>query len=507
MAMPTGRYGRNGGKARSASMTGIGFGAGRARLPLSALVTCSGLLLAGPAMAQAPLPPLATPPAGTSATTPSFGALGGQVAPGAAPAGYVPRTTGDDPAFENSAIAVAGAVLGKFYASAGLNSLYDSNILRLGSLQVLRPGQSREDLRLTPQLDVGTNLPFGQQRFFANASFGRDFYLENSQLNRNRYKLAGGVAWRLFGRCAGTVDAGFTSQQSLLAELSQFVPNVQETLSYGGVAECRSAAGLSVGGSVRRVETTNQNPTRSPFDNRSFSFGPQISYTRPALGTFTLSATWTKAEYPGREVLTPGTPGRGRRDGVDFFQGRFGYARRFGSRLGLDAGVSVYRTTPVPADILLQPDITIAPVALRRPGATNMGFDAAIDYRPSPRLTAQATASLTNNVSLNVGALSQRRQQYALDLGYRLGRAITLGSAVSYVVTDYSGSFSTPDEPVPRTQDKLFRVVGSIDYQPVSLYAIGIEVAHQSRESNPALFSFDSTSVRLRLRLNYGKRG
>jgi hypothetical protein len=488
-------------RARAALSSGLPSG-----LASGLLLAVPAALFAVPVAAQGP----AIPPAAIPGSTPSasdFGTAGaGQVAPGIQGPAFVPRTTGDDPAIENSAVAGFGAVLGRFYASAGLNTLYDSNILRLGDTQVLRPGQVRADVRLTPQIDVGTNLPFGQQRFFANASFGRDFYLENTRLDRNRYKLSGGLGWRLFGRCAGTVDAGFTSQQSLLAELSEFVPNVQQTLSYGAVAECRSAGGLSIGGSVRRLETSNDNPTRSPFNNNSLSFGPQVSFRRPTLGTFSLSATWTKAEYPNRAVLVPtGTIARER---VDFFQGRFGYARRFGSRLGIDGGIAVYRVTPLPAEILLQPDPTLPLLfLLRREGNTTLGFDASIDYRPSPRLTVQAAGSLTNNVSLNVGALSQRRQQYALDLGYRLGRAITLGSAVSYVVTDFRGSFSTPDEPIARLQDKLFRVVGSIDYQPVSLYSIGLEVAHQRRESDPAIYSFNSTSVRLRLRVNYGKRG
>ncbi len=463
------------------------------------------LLLAAPALAQGPAIPAAAIPGANAAPAAGFGALGGgQVAPGGLGPAFTPRTTGDDPAFENSAALGLGAVLGRFYASAGVNTLYDSNILRLGNAQVVRPGQSRADLRITPQLDIGTNLPFGQQRLFATASFGRDFYLENPILNRNRYKLTGGLAWRLGNRCGGTVDAAFGSQQALLAELSEFVPNVQQTLSYGIVGQCRTAGGLSFGGTVRKSSISNDNPTRAAFDVDSFTFGPQVSYTRPSLGTFSLSATWTKADYPNRLVLVPAGV---RIDGVDFFQGRFGYSRRFGSRLGVDGGVSLYRVSPQPAEILIQPIPGSPFFALQRDPVSNLGFDASVDYRPSPRLTAQLTTSLTNNVSVNVGAQSQRRQLYAFDLGYRLGRAISLGSAVSYTVTDFRGSFITPDEPLARVQDKLFRVVGSIDYQPASLYAIGLEVAHQSRESNPALYNFDSTSVRLRLRVNYGRRG
>lgn len=454
--------------------------------------------------------PLGAPPA--AAPAPGFGALGAgaQRPPGAASPAFPIRSFGDEPALENGAVGgallgAAGAVFGRFYANAGLDALYDSNILRLGSSITPRPGSSRSDLKLTPQLEVGTNLPFGRQRFFASALFGRDYYLENDRLNRNRYRLGGGLDLVLGNRCKVTGDASFSSQQSLLSELSELVPNVQETLAYGAIGQCQTAGGLALGGTVRRQETRNDNPTRAAFDNNSFIYGPQLSYGRPTLGTFSISGTWTDADYPNRSVLVPS--GSIVRDGVRIFQGRLGYARNFGPRLAFNGGVSLFRNEPSPATIvtLVQP----GPVAVLVPrrSATTVGFDLAANYDSGNRLTAQVTASLANRVSLNVGARSQKRQAYGLDVGYRLGQRILLGFGANYIITNYQGSFTTPDETFARTQDKLFRVVGSIDYAPSKLYSVGLEVAHQRRDSDPAVYSFEATSVRLRLRLTYGRRG
>ncbi|KPF78929.1 hypothetical protein IP88_02710 [alpha proteobacterium AAP81b] len=300
----------------------------------------------------------------------------------------------------------------------------------------------------------------------------------------------------------------------MLIESAEFVANAQETLSYGAVAQCRTAGGIGVGGSIRRQEIANSNDARTPFDANSLSYGPFITYGRPTLGTFTLSATWNDAEYPNRPQRLPG--GGSQLDGVRIFQGRFGYARQFGPRLGLNAGVAVFRNDPNPKTILLQTfdangmpifDANGLPVfaPVTRRGNTTVGFDAAVDYNSGNRLTAQLSASLRNSVSVNVGARSQRVQQYGLDVGYKLGRAIVLGAGAAYVVTDYQGSFTSLTEDFARNRDKLFRIVGSIDYAPVKLYSIGIEVAHQRRDSDPVEFSLDSTSVRLRLRLNYGR--
>lgn len=453
-------------------------------------------------------PPIGTP-GGAPPATGGFGALGAQQAPGTTAPLFPVRGFGDDPALDNPAagfgaglMGAAGAALGRLYVTAGLDSLFDSNIRRVGRGQPLRFGDSLADLRLTPQLEVGANVPLGRQRVFGLVSFGRDFFVENGRFNRNRFRAAGGVNLALGQRCSGQGDIDYAERQSLLSEISELVPNVQQSISYGFQGQCRTATGLSLGGQVRRVQTRNDNPSRTPFDNNSLIYGPTLSYGRPTLGTFSLSATWTDADYPNRLVLVPS--GALVRDGISIFQARAGYARNLGPRLALAGGVSVFRNSAEPRAVveLVPPNLA---VLVNRGSATTIGFDVSANYNSGGRLTVQAVASRSNQVSVNVGALSRTRQEYGVDVGYRLGQRITLGLNTNYLITDFANSISTPDELLLRNRDRLFRVVGSIDYAPRPLYAVGLEVAHQRRDSDPSVYSFASTSVRLRLRLNYGR--
>jgi hypothetical protein len=428
----------------------------------------------------------------------------------AVPVLAAPSTAGDDPGFANSGLTTVPAVTGRgFSIKPQLRTVYDTNILRLGDGQTPTLGGKRADLRFSPVVNLSVGLPVGRQQLFVAGGIGRDIFVENTQLNRNRFSIGGGVNLRAASRCTATLAADFNSRQVLATELAELVPNLQETLSYGGTANCQLPAGLGFGGTVRRIQLRNDMLNRQALDFNSSIYSAQLSYAIGNIGNFSVSGNLNKVGYPNRPVILLG--GTTTDDGVDIISGRFGYQREIGSRLALTLGTSYLSSRPQPGTILqfvatlppALPGITLAP--LDRAPFTGTGYDASITYRPSSRMTTVFQASRDVRASANVGAQFQVLTSFGADIDYQIGSSLTAGLGATFNKHRYFNGFLINNFAGRRIEDKISRVYGSIVYAPVKLYALSVEVAYQKRASLPVDFSFDSVSAVLALRLNFGR--
>ncbi len=429
----------------------------------------------------------------------------------AAPGSAAPSTAGDDPGFQNSGLTSVAPVEGRGYKlEAHLSTLYDSNIIRNGDGVTPRPGAVRADFRITPSVTAAIGVPIGRQQLFIGGDVGRDYYIHNKQLDRNRYTLGGGLNLRAGTRCTGTLAADFSSRLILLSELAEVIPNVQEKLTYGASAQCQGPVGIGFGGSVRRLESRNNNPARQQFDLDSIIFSPNISYALGNLGRFSLSGSLNQVDYVNRAVLV--ADGSTVQDGVDISSGRFGYERAIGSRLAVTLGLSYFESQPTPTTILTVVGVTSPPAppgvilgAIDRSTFSGLGYDGSISYRPSPRLAATFAAGRNVSGSANVGAQYQVSTNVGVDLDYQLGASINVGTGLTYDEKQYFNSFISPDERLRRIEDKIARVYGSVRYTPVKLYSLSLLMAYQDRNSTPVDFSYDSVSVLLSLRVKMGR--
>lgn len=428
-----------------------------------------------------------------------------------APALASPSTMGDDQSiYQGPASGLAASGRG-FALRGNLTTLYDGNILRRGDGLPQRPGEEKADYRISPSVSGEFGLPFGRQRLYVNGLVGRDYYVRNEQLNRNRYRVGGGLALAAGSNCTGLVDGDIGSRQILFSELGTLVPNAQETLSYGASANCQSAVGLGFGGSVRRLQIRNDNPVREPFDLNSTAYSLQISYGLGQIGRFSLSGSRNDVTYIGRQVFN--TDVQRVDDAIEVTSGRLGYEREIGSRLALTAGLSYYQSKPVPTTILSPlvvqqppgaPVVVLVPED--RSDFSGLGYDASLSYKPNSRMEVVFAANRNVSASVNVGALAQVRTSFLIDVDYALASGIRLGAGGSYDKRDYNNAvLSFADAGRVREQDKISRVYGNIGYSATRLLSLAFEVAYQDRRSLPVEFSFDSFSAQLNLTFRFGR--
>ncbi len=433
----------------------------------------------------------------------------GLVLVAAAPAA-AQRVSGDNRPFGSGGLTTVAPVQGRGWRlDATVASLYDSNILRIGDGFARPAGYSRSDFRITPTISGAVGLPVGRQQFFFGGQFGHDFYLRSGSLNRNRYGAGGGLNWRVGRVCQGSLTGEYINQRALLSEVSQLVNDVQETTAFNGNIDCSPPIGIGFGGSARHSNVRNQNVNRNVFDSRDTALQGYLSYGTPSLGQFQLGGGYTRVDYPRRGIIVRGADGAfgSDTDGLDLYNGRVGYRRSLGTRITLDASASYNNVKSDPQTIYFQVPVAggVVLVPNDRKGYSGLGFNTVIGYRPSPRLSADFSASRNVTSSPTVGALFVIETSLGADFSYKIGPSLTAGAGGTFDRRVYRGSFASIEEPLARQNDSISRFYGRLTYAPVKLYNIDLEVAHEKRKSNPSIYDFSGTTVQLSLRVHLGR--
>ncbi len=382
------------------------------------------------------------------------------------------------------------AIDGRGYSlDIGIDSLYDSNVLREGSF--IRTTGSRSDFVFTPNATLRAGLPVGRQQLFTTVTLGRDFYARNTVYDRTRISAGGGVNLRAGPNCQGSLFGQYSERQGTQLDLIAVVPNKQQDTVYEVNAGCGRARGLGFGGGYTRSETRNGSAVYSLFDSNTSTVSGNVRYNSGALGALVLTGSYADVSYPGR-----GPPLFANTDGVKVYTGQISYRRDIGPLLTGDVGASYIKAVPKLAAF-------DAAGVRTNPGYSGPGFNISLNYHPGVRLSGVLSASRDVTASANVGALYVINANYGLDLTYKLSPRLSTGVGGSYNTRDYRGSFASVADPLARSNDKLYRTYVQLSYTPVRRYSLNLTVAQQGLRSKPNTFDYDSTTALLGLHVKF----
>lgn len=450
-----------------------GFNAGQ-RLPKGMALTASMIMacLAAPAVAQI------NPYAQTASAGPGDNDDDALRAPTA-----VPGLTGYN----------RGLSLG-----ASIATRYDSNISRLPVAD--------DGWRIRPQVTAGYGLGLGRGGLFVQGNYGRDLVYGAPRVSQsNRLMLGGGVDFQL-SSCTGQAGGSWRRGLSFVSDASQFGGFTQETATAGFAAQCRLGNALSFNGSVLRSEIQtvsnrgNTQPFSTAFNVERWSYSAGVGFGTPALGQFSLGGSITDSRMPGRLVLTPTGLVE---DGLDQRSARFGYSRRFGTKINVSAGISYLDTQPKTTSSVIF--IDGVPQVVDRPGFKGLGYDVALDVNLSRRMGLSATAGRNTSANGVVGAQFTIANFWAAQIDYRLGTRYTVAAGVNMRNSQYRGAFNSPLDPVRRVSDDFTRIFAQVGGRFGDRLRVTLDVAHNRRRSNPSALNFNSTSVGLSLGYQLGR--
>jgi hypothetical protein len=376
-----------------------------------------------------------------------------------------------------------------------VNSLSDSNLRRTSG------PDPQSATRISPSVSFSAGLPVGQQQLYIGGNYGRDFTINNPEFNRSRWSIGGGAGWRLGTRCSGVIGAEAAERLNLVFDQAIFTPNSRRTTVLSANANCQTSGGLGFNASIGRSVATNDRPQQAIFDVKTLMMSANVTYGNQSLGQFSLGGSLNQSEFSQRFIVTPDGIIN---DGFDSASVRFGYSRALGTRMQLTAGISYLQSQPDPEVVLaITPDGQIVPLA--RESFTGSGYDLSLSYNVSTRLNVSVGGSRNIQASPNAGARFTLQEVYFGNVSYQLGSSMSLSGGINHRIVDYKDAFASPGEPLARLGDVFTRIYGGINYNPKSLYSLGLQLAYNQRRSDPSLYDFNSFTALVTLSVRLGK--
>lgn len=363
---------------------------------------------------------------------------------------------------------------------------HDSNVVRASDIFGVQQGFERSDQRL--QVGAALNLarPFGPHSVALEGFIGYDFYRRNTELNRERIRLAGNAQFDA-GICQIGLLPRFERQQSSLYDLAAYnlpgieaIRNTETVHSYRGELRCGNPQGIRPLVYYDRSFGNNSNVLRKQQDYRGETFGGGLSYANPVLGQFDLSVERTKMKYPRRPVVLGLT-------GYRLDKVKLATSRDIGAILQANGYIAYTR---------LKPDDT-------NTTAFN-GLSWSLGLTAVPVTDVQITARLGQDIQPSLGndALFSRDREWQLSATYQLG--VRTSVTGSYYRSERLYRGATARFGPLLTNDKLDQVSGRFNFSPGDRLTLGLEVGHERRDANGTFYDYKNTYVAFSTRFTLG---
>lgn len=384
---------------------------------------------------------------------------------------------------------------------AAVDASYDSNALGVSDALIQRGslvGRSKDDIQITPSLLLDILVPFGRQSAFLSGQLGYDFYVNNSQLDRERIGLDGGVNLRVVGSCATTISGSYIRQRSNAGDVFALSPvpiadrtNTEERTSIGGDATCGGPVGLSPSFGYRHSQVRNSSRFFELNDSNQDAFNASLGYQRPSLGRIAIYGSYVEGEYTRRNVLGlpaifPGIPN----DGVKSYSVGGRFEREIGSRIS--GAVSVGFSWVNPKAVFSQ----------KFRGST---YSVNLNVRPTDRMSVDLLASRAADLSNTVFATFAITEIYSLNGTYRLNRKMAVNFGSSYQTRDYRQNAQVIDQTATVSNDDFVRAYVGMVYDLNDRVRLNGLVSQQRRKSDNSFFNYNNTTVSVGASLALGR--
>lgn len=360
-------------------------------------------------------------------------------------------------------------------ATFSVTARYDSNVPRLNEESVNLQGFEREDIRISPALQLNFARNLGRHQVGINANLGYDFYVRNTELNRERLSVEPFVYANL-PVCDLAVSALASRQQSDLGQLVYIgidptlgTDNTETRKRINGKLICGDTYGLRPTFEVERGGGDNSNPLRTIADYRYTRIQPGVGYSSPALGEISIFAVKTETDLPNQ--LLPNGQIAG------YTQRGFGvqYRRNIGSRLSFDGSVSHIELTPNGGASEGQSGLN-ASVALTLLASDRLQFTAFANRNFTSTLTSTSTYELAESYGLTANVAANDRLRFRLGGQYSPRRFF-------YAITP-AGPFIS--------QQTQYDIFGGASYSLNRRMRLNLDAGYQRRDADLAIFDYDS---------------
>ncbi|WP_312251099.1 outer membrane beta-barrel protein [Sphingobium yanoikuyae] len=357
--------------------------------------------------------------------------------------------------------------------------LYDDNVLRQSDDLV---SGDKDDLRITPALDVTFRKNLGVHQVTVVGSLGYDFHQRYSNLDRERVTLTAKGDVKVSALCYLRPSARLNFAQADLADQGMIVGNSERTQDYAVTAECDKPYGYYPVIKLGYLQTNNSVDSRRPFDIRTRSAGIGIAYSKASLGDIRLMFN---VEAFRRPHWSDETSELRMSRGADNYRVGIEFKRAVAPRLSWSAGIGYIHTKARDE---------------RVDDYSGLGYHAGAVYRPSPRTSLVFDGSRSTSNQSNTGATYIVLTNFSLRGNATLSSRSSIQAGASYARRQFKGELLI-DTDMMRGTDETTALNAGYRFALRSRLTAGVDVRHEWRESAVERYRYKSTSMMLSLGL------
>lgn len=373
----------------------------------------------------------------------------------------------------STSLATAGAAERRD-VTLSVTARYDDNVPRINDLQPNTRNLSRDDIRISPALQLSYAKNIGRHQVGIRSYLGYDFYTKNTELNRERLVVEP-FAYLDLPVCDLAVEGLASRSQSDLGELiivgidpTVGVDNTETRKRINGRLICGEQYGLRPTFEVERSSGDNSNALRQLADYRVTRLQPGLGYSSPTLGEISLYAVRQDTDLPN-QVLANGQP-----SGYTLRGYGLSYRRNIGSRLNFSGSISNVEVTPYDG----------------QGGRSGLNGSISLSVVASDRLQWVAFANRAFTSTLTGNATYELSQGYGLTANYAASDRLRFRVGGQYSPRSFFYSVM-PTGPFIGEQSQ-YDIFGGATYNFNRRMRLNLDVGAQKRDADLAFFDYRS---------------
>jgi hypothetical protein len=360
-----------------------------------------------------------------------------------------------------------------------VRSAYETNALRntvaSGNADA---GDSRENLRVTPGIDLAYRREFGRVAVNVSGSAGYDFNSKFRFLNQSRIDFNGLARAAVSGSCSIAAKASYSRSRFDLIETQADAGSASITQIYDVRANCARAGFNPVAGVTYRSLESSQ---ASFFDYREYTETLGLAYTQPSIGTVTLNGSTMQLRRPNLFALI------GVNDSTDVYSLSLNLDRSVSPRIQISAGGGITKANPH------RPNV---------PEFLGASYSAQLKWLPTPRFTITASALRNLNSQGGISATYVIVEDYRLEAVFQLSAKSQIGLGGSRTLRDFRGDDLTPALQ-PLRADRRTVISARYSYDVSRRLRVGLGLSHRSRKADNSFYNYKSTTLSSSIGANF----
>lgn len=362
----------------------------------------------------------------------------------------------------------------RFSLVPSVRTAYDTNILRSVDL-----GGPRDNVRVTPGIDLAYQRRFGRVALGITGSAGYDFNSRFRFLNQSRIDVSGSAQAPVGSICSITAETSYNKLSFDPNDTQASAGSTSTTQIYDVRANCARRGGFTpvAGFTYKSIEGSQT----SFFDYEQYTGSLGLAYAQPSIGTVTLNATGMQLRRPNFAELT------GFNDNSDIYSLALRLDRSVAARIQISASGGVTKADPRRASA---------------PGFLGASYSGQLKWLPTPRLTVTGSAVRQVTSQPGISATYVILEAYRLNAGLQMSAKSRIELSGSHTIRDFRGDDLTPALQ-PIRADRTNTVSANYNYDLSRRLRIGLALRHRWRKADNSFYDYTSTVLSSSIGANF----